>query len=320
MVTTNFKNLVEFQQYFKDEETCRKHLAKARWDGVPVCPFCQSERIICFSDGKRFKCREKTCNKKFTVTVGTIYENSKIPLQKWFLAMYLIGNHKKGISSCQLARDLGVTQKTAWFINHRIREMHTNKSIEKLETVVQIDESFIGGKNKNRHWDKKIPHSQGRSNKDKAPVLGAISLSGSVKLQVIPNTKAASIEPLIKKWVKEGSIMVTDDWEAYAGLGEEFLRVVIDHSNGEYVKGGFTTNNIENFWSLFKRGIFGIYHQVSKEHLQRYCEEFAFRFNSRKIKDVERFEHSLTKCEGRLTYKRLISKGKTTMLKVELSQ
>lgn len=150
--------------------------------------------------------------------------------------------------------------------------------------------------------------------------MGAISLAGNVKLQVIPNTKAASIEPLIKKWVATGSIMVTDDWEAYSGLGEDYLRVIIDHSNGEYVKGAFTTNNIENFWSLFKRGIFGIYHQVSKEHLQRYCEEFAFRFNSRKIKDVDRFDYSLTKCEGRLTYKRLISQGKATMLKVDLGE
>ena len=150
-MNTHFKNIIEFQAFFHNEKVCRDYLVQQRWDGVVTCPFCQSTNIYYFEDGKRYKCADTTCRKKFTVTVGTIYENSKIPLQKWFWAMFIIGNHKKGISSCQLARDLGINKKSAWFFLHRIREMHTDKTAEKLKTVVQIDESFIGGKNKNRH-------------------------------------------------------------------------------------------------------------------------------------------------------------------------
>lgn len=325
-MNTYFKNIIEFQAFFKDEKTCRDYLVQQRWDGVVTCPFCKGQKIYHFPDGKRYKCAERTCRKIFTVTVGTIYENSKVPLQKWFWAMYIIGSHKKGISSCQLAKDLGITQKSAWFIIHRVREMYREKKAEQekqLDLVVSLDESFVGGKNKNRHWDKKVPNSQGRSHKDKAPVLGARDLAGNVKVQVIKDTRAESIEPLVKQWVKSGSIMVTDDWHGYSTLEQDFFRVVIDHSSGEYVKGGFNNNGIENFWSLLKRGLFGVYHHVSKEHLQRYCEEFAFRYNSRKIKDVDRFDYSLTKCEGRLKYKKLIAEGRTqkaraAMLKIEM--
>lgn len=145
-MNTEFKNLIEFQKYFKDEQTCRNYLELNRWPNGVVCPFCQSSNVYRFSDGKRFKCADKTCNKKFTVIVGSIYENSKIPLQKWFLAMYMIENHKKGISSCQLSRDIGVTQKSAWFMLHRIREMMRNKDYSKLDNIVEIDEVYIGGK------------------------------------------------------------------------------------------------------------------------------------------------------------------------------
>jgi transposase-like protein len=305
----NFKNIIEFQQYFKDEETCRKYLEVNRWPNGLVCPFCQSTRVYRFSDGKRFKCADKTCNKKFTVTVGAMYENTKIPLQKWFLAMYIISNHKKGISSCQLARDLGVTQRTAWFLNHRIREMHIKKSAnKKLRDVVSADETFIGGLNKNRHADKKIIDNQGRSTKDKTPVLGLLQHGGHVVTEVIPDTKAATLKPIIQRMVEQGSIIVTDEWDSYNSIRDEYKHVVIKHQEGEYVRGAFHTNNIENFWSLLSRGIYGIYHQVSRKHLHRYCNEFSFRFNSRKIKDVDRFDVIVKNSEGRLKYKDLTAK------------
>src|ERR1700675_1309951 len=144
-MNTNFKNLSDFQKYFKDGETCRKHLELQRWpEGRIICPFCQSHRVYRFTDGKRFKCAEKTCNKKFTATVGTIYENTKIPLTKWFLALYIIGSHKKGISSLQLSRDLGITQKSAWFVNHRIREMLTEKCQVLLYGTTKLENDYVG--------------------------------------------------------------------------------------------------------------------------------------------------------------------------------
>lgn len=307
-MNTHFKNLVDFQKYFHSEEICRKYLEVNRWPDGIVCPFCLCQKVYRFSDGKRFKCADKFCNKKFTVTVGAMYENSKIPLQKWFLAMYIIGNHKKGISSCQLARDIWVTQTTAWFLLHRIREMHIKKSVKTLKDVVSADESFFGGKNKNRHADKKVLESQGRSCKDKTPVFGLIQHGGNVFTEVIPDTKAATLKPIIQRMVERGSIVVTDEWDSYNAIRGEYNHVVIKHQSGEYVRGAFHTNNIENFWSLLKRGIYGIYHQVSRQHLHRYCQEFAFRFNSRKIKDVDRFDVIVKNSEGRLTYKRLTGK------------
>jgi transposase-like protein len=238
-----------------------------------------------------------------------MYENTKVPLQKWFLAMYIIGNHKKGISSCQLGRDIGVTQKSAWFILHRIREMHIKKSANKqLRNVVSADETFIGGLNKNRHADKKVLENQGRSTKDKTPVLGLHEHGGHVVTHVIPDTKAATLKPIIQKMVEQGSIVVTDEWDSYNAIRDQYKHVVIKHNEGEYVRGCFHTNNIENFWSLLSRGIYGIYHQVSRKHLFRYCNEFTFRYNTRKIKDVDRFDVIIKNSEGRLKYNDLTGK------------
>ena len=178
----------------------------------------------------------------------------------------------------------------------------------KMDGLVQADESFFGGKNKNRHADKKVFESQGRSVKDKTPVLGMIQTGGKLHTQVIPDTKAKTIKPIIEKLVTEGSIVVTDEWLGYTGLEKKYAHIVINHKNDEYVRGAFHTNNIENFWSLLKRGIYGIYHQVSPKHLHRYCDEFAYRFNARKITDCKRFDISLKSADRRLTYKELIAK------------
>lgn len=306
-MNTNFNNLVQFQQYFKDEETCRKHLEQQRWDGKPVCPFCQTERVYRFKDGRRFKCAEKTCNKKFTVTVGTIYENSKIPLQKWFLAVYLLGNHKKGISSLQLSRDLGITQKSAWFVNHRVREMLKDKAPQLLKEQVQVDESYVGGKNKNRHANKKIEHSQGRSAKDKTPVVGLYERNGRVVTFVVSNTDAETLHGIMEQNVEKDAILITDAYRSYRGLEKKYKHIVVKGESGRYVVDNkFHTQNIENFWSLLKRGIIGIYHYTSPQHLSRYCDEFAHRYNTRKLADNERFELNVRNSEGRLKYKDLI--------------
>jgi transposase-like protein len=222
--------------------------------------------------------------------------------------MYLISTSKKGVSSLQLAEQLGVTQKTAWFMLHRIREMLNDNSSEQFKDVVQIDETHVGGLNKNRHADKKHKNSQGGSGK--AVVIGARSITGKVKTKVIPNTEIKTILPVVNEWVEKHSIMVTDEARHYhSSLDANYFHVAINHSIGEYVRGGFTNNGIENYWSIFKRGIIGIYHFVSVKHLQRYCNEFGYRYNERELSGAEKFKLALTKVSGtRITYNKLTGK------------
>lgn len=311
----NFKTLTECLDYFKEEETCRAYLEQQRWAGIPACPFCGV--INPYRTNRGFKCREKACGKKFSVTVGTIYENTKIPLRTWFAAIYLCTSSKKGISSLQAGRQLGITQKTAWFVLHRVREMLKDKAPAMLRNTVQIDETYVGGVLKNKHKSKiaKIRAEQGgkslRGRSDtKTPVFGIVETGGKIVVKVTDWVTRRKAQELIEKHVVEGSTMVTDGYAMYAflGKGDKFKHVMVDHSAGQYVNGGFHTNGIENFWSILKRGIIGIFHQVSPQHLQRYCDEFAARYNSRKITDAERFELSISNSEGRLTYSQLIGK------------
>lgn len=300
-----FKSLPQLLNHFKDEKTCTDYLASMRWDGNVCCPHCGNDKV--YTTDRGYKCADKTCHKKFSVTVGTVFEGSKIKLSLWFAAVYLATAHKKGISSLQLSRDLGVTQKTAWFMLHRIREMLNINAPELLSGTTQVDETFIGGKNKNRHSDKKVENSQGRSVKDKTPVFGMLN-NGQVQTEVVKDTKASTLKPIIYSMVQKGSIVVSDEWNAYNGLNKDFKHEVLKHNDNEFVKGGFHTNSIEGFWSLLKRGIFGIYHSVSPKHLNRYCDEFSYRYNTRTIADTDRFSESLKQVEGKLTYKMLITK------------
>jgi transposase-like protein len=299
----HFKSLPKLLDHFKDNATCIAFLEQQRWGKNPICPHCGNKEV--YRTNRGFKC--KGCSKKFTVTVGTVFENSKIKLNIWFAAIYLCTAHKKGISSLQLHRDLGVTQKTAWFMLHRIREMLRQKKSPLLQGTVQADETFVGGKNKNRHADKKIEASQGRSVKDKTPVFGLVN-EGKVNTEVITDTKATTLKPIIEAMVEKGAIVVTDEWNGYTGLSIDYDHQVIKHNEGKYKHGEFHTNSVEGFWSLLKRGIFGIYHYASPQHLNRYCDEFSYRYNTRKIDDSDRFMASLTKVNGRLTYKQLIHK------------
>lgn len=300
------KNLKDVFTKFKDEAACRDFLVKQRWDGVPECPHCGYRRSYIIDGGKKFKCANRECYKKYSVTVGTIFEASNIPLTTWFQAMYHIVNNKKGMSSTQLARHLGVTQKTAWFMTHRIREALKEKNPRLLGDVVQADETFVGGKNKNRHDIKKFKNSSGgRSSEDKTPVLGAMA-NGYVRLKVAKNTTAAEIAPFIKNNVRRGSILVTDEYGAYRYAYPHCELVMMEHVHKEYVRGPFHTNSIEGFWSFLKRGYIGIYHYMSRKHLQRYCDEFAYRYNTRKLQDGARFLLISGQINGRLTYKQLV--------------
>ena len=311
----NFKNLTECLDYFKEESACIAYLEQQRWGRTPACPFCGV--INPYRTNRGFKCRDKECGKKFTVKVGTVYENSKIPLRTWFASIYLCLSSKKGISSLQLSRQLGITQKTAWFVLHRIREMLRVKAPQMLRGTAQIDETYVGGKIANKHKSKQAKAKreqegkglQGRSD-TKTPVFGIVETGGKVVVKVTNWVTKKTAKDLIERHVADGSTMVTDGYAMYAFLGQDnrFKHVMVDHSAGQYVNGGFHTNGIENFWSLLKRGIIGIFHQVSPQHLQRYCDEFAARYNTRMIQDHERFELSVQNSNGRLKYKQLIGK------------
>jgi transposase-like protein/ribosomal protein L37AE/L43A len=303
-----FKSILEFQKEFSTDEKCREYLEQQRWSETPACPFCGSINVCRFSNGKIFKCREKGCRNKFSVTVGTIYENTKIPLTKWFLATYILAVHSKGISSLQLATWLGVTQKTAWHLNHRIRLMLTNNAPELLDGIVEVDETYVGGSISNKHVSKREA-LKGLDNK--TMVLGAVQRKGKVRVRVIPETTIENVSKAIEDFVAPGSTMVTDEHKAYNKVGEKYNHKRVNHREKEYVRKEeikVHTNSVEGYWNILKKQIDGIHHFVSAKHLQRYCDENAFRFNHREHFQDERFATALKNCNGSLKYKVLTAK------------
>lgn len=306
-----FKSLPQLLEYFNDEQVCRSFLEQQRWDGKPVCVHCGC--VDAYRTNRGYKCSDKSCGKKFSVTVGTVFENSKIKLSLWFAAIYLATAHKKGISSLQLSRDLGITQKSAWFMLHRIREMLRSKSSKMLTGEVQADETFVGGnmKNKSNSKRREMREKYGKltGGAHKKPILGMLQKGGEVQCFVIDKAMGSVIKPLLVENIDKDAIVVTDGFGGYHGIDKLFSgHIVINHDKSEYVNGKFHTNSIEGFWSLFKRGYVGIYHYMSKEHLHRYTDEFTYRYNTRHLKDCERFVSSIKQVNGRLTYKQLIYK------------
>src|SRR5450759_4982357 len=300
-----FKNLKELFSRLSDEKVCRAYMEQMRWNGSPFCPHCNSTKPYKLKDGKTYRCSSKGCRKDFTVTVGTVFENSKIPLSTWLAASFVLSAHKKGISSLQLSRDLGITQKTAWFVLHRLRYVMDETDSEPLENVVEVDETYVGGKfvNMNRARRKKW---QERGIDNKEPVMGLLQRDGKAKLTVIGKN---TFKEVIRKNVNKDATIVTDAHLGYQGLNLEYAgHETVNHSIQEYKRGIYYTNSIEGFFSLFKRTIFGTYHQISPKHLHRYCVESSYRFNSRKIKDKDRFVQAISNIEGRLKYNTLIQK------------
>jgi transposase-like protein len=305
-----FKSLIQMIRVLDTEEACREHLERLRWDGEPICPHCGSQRTNHYRLKAKgefkglYKCKD--CRSRFTVTVGTMFEGSHIPLTKWFMAIFVFSSHKKGISSVQLAKDIDVTQKSAWFMLSRIRHSFQNDVDFQFDAPVQVDETFVGGKNKNRSKGKKKKKTQGRSLEAKTPVFGMIS-EGLVYTQVVTNTRGETLKSIIKAKVKIGTVVVSDGWQGYKGLSYHYQHKIIEHNKGIYKVGQYHTNSIEGFWSQLKRGLIGIYHQVSPKHLHRYCDEFAYRYNTRHMSEGERFNLSLINADRKLMYRELIA-------------
>lgn len=236
-----------------------------------------------------------------------MFEASNIKLQKWFLAIWVITSHKKGISSLQLSRDINVTQKTAWFMLQRIRKCFGIENNCLLDNDVEIDETYIGGKNKNRHAHKKVKNSQGRSMKDKVAVLGMIERNGKLIARIVPDVQAPTLTNEIRKNVKPTADIYTDEWLGYTDLPKYYNHSIVKHSDKEFVNGNAYTNNIECFWGILKRGILGIYHFTSKKHLQIYLDEFVFRYNTRYMTEQNKFETLLSNMTTRTRYKELVN-------------
>jgi transposase-like protein len=292
---------------FDTKEKAHDYLVNLRWPtGVIPCPECGGTAHYFLATQCRWKC--KGCKRQFSVKVGTIFEDSPIGLDKWLIAVWLITNCKNGISSCELARDLKVTQKTAWFMNHRIRLALQNGSFDKLADDVEIDETYIGGKARNMHKHVKAKRITGTGGKDKTVVFGMIERGGDVKTQVIARPKKGTVEKIIADNVLQGCRVYTDALPSYNGLTEWFQHQVIDHAKS-YVDGTVHTNSMENYWSLLKRTLSGTYVSVEPFHLHRYLDEQSFRFNERKGNDGDRFVLAASQIAGkRLTYKKLIGK------------
>ncbi|MDP4284106.1 MAG: IS1595 family transposase [Bacteroidota bacterium] len=311
------KTLTDVIRQFSDEDKCRQFLVQQRWNGCPECPYCGSNKYYIIENGKRFKCGNKECYKKYSVTTGSVFHASNIPLTTWFPAVYLITSHKKGISSIQLAKDLGVTQKTGWFMLHRIREfLKTNGSLL-LKNTVEIDEVFIGGKMKNMQTSKRRAIREVGKNVNKTMVIGMLEREGDLRLVVSGQADSReNISVILEKNVDKSAFLMTDGTSVYMNHASDYAgHQSVNHSAQEYVRNGVIhTNGIEGAFSLFKRSIIGIYHQISPKHLFRYCRETEYRYNTRELKDGERFEISLTKIAGRLTYKDLIKKTELSEL------
>ena len=316
----NVRTLQDAIQYFGDEQACINTMVRIRWsDGKPECPACGHKEHYYLAKQRRFKCKE--CWKQFTVKVGTLLEDSPIPLSKWFPALWMLCNCKNGISSYELAKDLGITQKSAWFVLQRLRLALQQGSFVKFAPIggpIEVDETFIGGKARNMHKEKRLRVGGSRGMKGgnaKTVVMGMLQRGGKVKAQVIPERKRPIMHSIIEDCIEKGAIVMTDEHTVYTGLSEEYIHEIINHAEA-YARNYISTNGIENFWSLLKRTLSGTYVAVEPFHLFRYIDEQAWRFNNRggktketKITDAQRFEMALSQVAGkRLTYEELTGK------------
>jgi transposase-like protein len=311
------KTLQEAVIYFADPDNCIKFFGARRWPNGVECPTCGSKDVSYISTRRMWECKAKHARKQFSIKVGSIFEDSALGLDKWLTAAWMICNCKNGVSSCEIARSIGVTQKTAWFMLHRIRKAMQTGSFMKLGgkggSGVEVDETFIGGKARNMHVSKRERRITGTGGKDKTAVMGILERGGKVRTAVVPNRRKGVLQAEVRKHVEAGSALYTDALLSYHGLAGEYAHQVIDHAVA-YVDGQIHTNGLENFWSLLKRGIAGTYVSVEPFHLFRYLDEQSFRYNNRKdLDDGQRFELAMNQVMGkRLTYAELTGKDDAT--------
>jgi transposase-like protein len=302
---TTPRTLQEAILYFSDFDRCQDFMISIRWaDGRVRCPECGSTAVTYLKNQRRWKCYEKHPRQQFSLKVGTIFEDSPLGLDKWFAAVWLVVNCKNGISSYEMARDLGITQKSAWHMNHRIRLALQEGSFDKLSGEVEVDETFIGGKARNMHIAQRKRRITGRGVTDKTAVLGVLERGGRMRTTVVENRKKETLQAEVRAQVEAGSALYSDELLSYNGLESHYAHQVIDHAVA-YVKGNVHTNGMENYWALLKRGINGTYVSIEPFHLFRYLDEQAFRFNNRKAErgDCERFKLALSQVVGkRLRY------------------
>lgn len=300
------QSLLEAVRHYSDLDVCEAKMARMKWtDGIPECPDCSGRNIGRIASRRLYQCRD--CRKQFSVKMGTIFEDSPLGLDKWFVAVWSIANTQNGISSHELGRALKVTQKSAWFMLHRIREAMRTGSFRKLTGEVESDETFLGGRAKNMHAAKRVAKITGRGMVGKTAVQGLLERGGEVRTFVVPNVDANTLLPNVGWNVEAGSSVYTDAAPAYFGLSVRFLHAAVDHVR-EYVRGRVHTNGLENFWSLLKRAIRGTWTHIAPFHADRYCDEQAWRFNNRTACDGARFDQLLSTVVGRrLTWRQLCS-------------
>lgn len=297
--------------HFADPDVCLAEMIAFRWpDGVVKCPTCGSEKVSFMKTRRVWECATKHPKRQFSAKIGTIMEDSALGLDKWLVAMWLISNARNGISSYELARSIGVTQKSAWFMLHRIRLAMQDETASKVGGTVEMDETFIGGKARNMHKGKHSRVIKGTGRIGKVAVMGLLNRHGddghsTMRLTIIPNIKRHAVTSLVREQVETGSNVYTDAFKSYNGIDSEYVHKVIDHAE-TYVDGQVHTNGCENFWSLLKRSIKGTYVSVEPFHLFRYLDEQAFRFNNRKLTDAARFALTAASVFGkRLTFNAL---------------
>ena len=314
MTVDEYPNLIQLSALFNDEDKAREMMERLRWPDGVACPRCGCMDVYTLTakPGSKRPVRKgvrkcKGCRKQFTVTVGTIFESSHLPLGKWLAAIYLMSSSKKGISACQIERSLGITYKSAWFMCHRIRAAMLEQPLrDKLSGMTQVDETYM---NADKH-KKRARKSRGRSLKDKVPVVTLITRKdGEARSFLTKNVKKPTLQALIKDNVEGGAVIMTDSFTSYQGLEDElgYIHETVDHSKREYVRGIVSTNFAESFFSLLKRGILGSFHHVSEKHLPRYLAEFDFRWNRRHVSDGERMAKAIAGAHGkRLMYRGLV--------------
>ena len=300
-------------RYFSDPDTCLAFMVSLRWpDGEVKCPTCGSDQVTFMASRRLWQCKSNHAKRQFSVKVGTIFEDSPIGLDKWFAVIWMVANDKNGISSYEVARSVGVTQKTAWFMLDRIRLAMQTGTFDKMSGQVEVDETFIGGKARFQHENKK--KHIGTGGMGKAAVMGLLERHGpdghsTVRTKVVQNVRRHQLAPEVRKHVEPGTELYTDSLKSYSGLKADYVHNVIEHAE-EYVRGEVHTNGLENFWSLLKRSITGTYISIEPFHLFRYLDEQAFRFNNREMSDGQRFAKVASSVFGkRLTYSELTGKG-----------